>query len=58
MDWFTRNEHGFWCSVCGNLLKPDFHFDDEDEWDEFEDSLEDGGCDQCGAPDDIDPEAI
>lgn len=53
-DWWTRNEHGFWCNVCGNLLKSIFHFDTPDEADEYEPQ----GCDQCGAPDEIDPEAI
>lgn len=58
--WYTRNEQGFWCNVCGDVLKPDFHFDSDEEWDEFENELEDEsrGCRSCGAPDGIDPEAI
>lgn len=56
--WFSRNEQGFWCNVCGDILKPSFHFNDEDEWDEYQDELEDGQCRLCGAPDDINPEAI
>lgn len=55
-DWqfWTHNKYGFWCDVCGNLLKPSFHFDDPDEADEYEP----GACDQCGAPDEIDHEKI
>lgn len=58
LTWWTRNDHGFWCDFCGECLKPDFHFEYEDEWDEFEKDLEDGGCRACGAPDEFDPEAI
>lgn len=57
-EWWSRNEHGFWCNVCGDCLKPDFHFDSDDEWEEYQDELKDGQCRQCGAPDEIDPEAI
>jgi hypothetical protein len=49
-DWWTRNDDGFWCCVCGNLLKPAFH-DDADDYTPEQ-------CSQCGAPDEIDPEAI
>lgn len=58
--WFSRTDQGFWCNVCGEILKPDFHFDGPGEWDEYEDWLEsdEGYCRTCGAPDDIDPEAI
>lgn len=52
--WWTQNKDGFWCNFCGDLLKPAFHFDDPDEMDEYEPKR----CKQCGAPDDIDPEAI
>lgn len=59
MGWYSRNDQGFWCNVCGNHLKPAWHLDDDEEWEDFETELEDGlGCDQCGAPDDIDPDAI
>lgn len=58
LDWYTRNEDGFWCNICGNCLRPSFRFDDEYEWDEYEKELETSSCKQCGAPDDIDPEAI
>ncbi len=53
-QWWDRNKDGFWCGVCGELLKPAFHFNDEDEMDDYEP----GFCRQCGAPDEIDPEAI
>lgn len=56
--WWTRNDHGFWCNFCGECLKPDFHFDSDDEWDDFEKDLEDGNCRSCGAPDEFDPEAV
>ncbi|WP_298981493.1 hypothetical protein [uncultured Roseibium sp.] len=57
--WFSRTDQGFWCTFCGNLLKPDFHFHSGDEWDEYEAELENGvTCDQCGAPDEFDPEAL
>ncbi|WP_180897154.1 hypothetical protein [Martelella soudanensis] len=56
--WWTRNDHGFWCDFCGDCLKPDFHFDSEDEWDAFEKDIEDSNCRNCGAPDEFDPEAI
>jgi hypothetical protein len=54
IGWWTRNDDGFWCNVCGNCLKPSFHFESDDEADEFEPTH----CSQCGAPDEIDPEAI
>ncbi|MEQ8292522.1 MAG: hypothetical protein RIA08_09970 [Roseovarius sp.] len=58
--WFSRTEQGFWCDFCGDLLKPDFHFASEEEWEEYQEWLEgdEGHCRNCGAPDDIDPEAI
>lgn len=52
--WWTRNDDGFWCNVCGDLIKPEFHFDSDDEMDAFEPEC----CTACGAPDDIDPEAV
>lgn len=52
--WWTRNDDGFWCDVCGNCLKASHNFDSEDEADEYEPT----SCRQCGAPDEIDPEAI
>jgi hypothetical protein len=57
-QWFTRNEQGFWCDFCGEILKPSFHFDSDEDWDEFENELEKGGCDTCGAPDEFDHEMI
>ncbi len=54
--WWSRNNDGFWCNFCGNLLKPDFHFDDDDEWDEFEAELDDGRCcDKCDPPEEFSP---
>jgi len=58
MMWWTRNEDGFWCNFCGDLLKPSFHLECAEEWDEFEEDLEDGCCCKCGAPDDFDPDSI
>lgn len=54
--WFSRNEHGFWCDFCGECQKPDFHFDRDDEWDEYEAELEDTCCCNCGMPDDFCPD--
>lgn len=56
--WWTQNEHGFWCDFCGDNLKPSFHFDDDEEWDEYEADLHERTCPNCGAPDDFDPDAI
>lgn len=53
-SWLTRNEHGFWCNFCGNLLAAPWNFDSDEEADAFDPA----SCDQCGAPDEIDPEAI
>ncbi len=52
--WFTRNDDGFWCNFCGDLIKPMFHFECDAEADEYEPEQ----CKQCGAPDEIDPEKI
>lgn len=56
--WWTRNEDGFWCDVCGNLLAAKHQFgcgrQDKQDMDEYEPPF----CQQCGAPDEIDPEAI
>lgn len=51
--WYDTNEYGCWCTVCGNLLKAAFHCTPE-ELEEYEPEC----CRQCGAPDEIDPEAI
>ncbi|WP_170145733.1 hypothetical protein [Rhodoplanes elegans] len=53
MDWWSRNDDGVWCNVCGNLLKAAFHCTEE-ELDEYEPEQ----CRQCDAPDEIDPDAI
>lgn len=45
--WWSRNDDGFWCDVCGNLLKPQFHFDDGDEMEGYEPFV----CDRRGSHD-------
>lgn len=52
--WYTRNDDGFWCDFCGDLIKPMFHF----ECDEDADTYEPAECRNCGAPDDFDPDAL
>lgn len=56
--WWTRNDDGFWCDVCGNLLAAKHQFghgrQDKKDMEDYEPQ----NCDQCGAPDEIDPEAI
>mgnify|MGYP006979984862 CR=1 FL=1 len=56
--WWTRNDDGFWCDFCGEILKPSFHFHCDDEWDDYEADIEGSCCPHCGAPDEFDPEAI
>ncbi|MEW4459478.1 hypothetical protein AB1K42_15405 [Roseibium algicola] len=56
--WWTRNDDGFWCDFCGEILKPSFHFHCDDEWDDYESDIEGSCCPHCGAPDELDPEAI
>ena len=56
--WWTRNEHGFWCSFCGENLMPSSHFDDDEERDEYEAKLDERNCPNCGAPDEFDPDKI
>jgi hypothetical protein len=58
MDWWTKNRHGFWCNFCGALLSPAHHFDIQNEWDHYENSLANKNCPECGAPDEFDPEAF
>lgn len=40
MTWAIPNEHGMWCSCCGELLSRDPEYDPGDN------------CPTCGAPDD------
>ena len=58
MHWFTLNKDGFWCNVCGEHLKSDWDFECEEEMHEYVDKMEDQSCQNCGAPDDINPDAI
>lgn len=53
MGWFSKNDQGLWCNFCGEHLATEHELDDEVKID-----LEDGNCNNCGAPDDIDPDAI
>ena len=52
--WWSRNEHGFWCNVCGDQIKAPHQFEDDEDMDDYEPEC----CRNCGAPDEIDPEAI
>jgi len=54
VDWWSKNDDGVWCNVCGNCLKASFNFDSEDDFAAYEPT----DCRQCSAPDEIDPEAI
>ena len=40
-NWAETNQHGVWCTVCGELLSRDTEYIAGDE------------CPTCGAPDDI-----
>lgn len=53
-QWWDRNESGIWCSVCGAHLMAPHNFETEEEMHDYEPEH----CDQCGAPDDIDEDAI
>ena len=48
--WYSRNKFGMWCLVCGNHLRTPSELDENYDPPEC--------CDQCGAPDEIDPEKI
>lgn len=40
MTWAVTNEHGVWCSCCGELLSRDCEY------------IAGDNCPTCGAPDD------
>lgn len=48
---WDQNEHGLWCPVCGNHIAAIWNL--EEEGYEPPDA-----CNQCGFPDEIDPDAI
>jgi len=58
IQWWSRNDQGFWCDFCGDCLKPSFHFDSDEDADEFESGLGQGNCRNCGAPDAFDMEFL
>jgi hypothetical protein len=41
-DYFSHNEHGYWCDNCGCLVKRTMLSDDHEEIPEF--------CPDCGFP--------
>lgn len=48
--WLTQNVHGLWCNICGECLAVPRDIDETFQAPEC--------CKNCGAPDEIDPEAI
>ena len=50
MAWYSWNEDGFWCDFCGELLRAEHQFEDDQEWEDYEKQLEDGECPYCGVP--------
>lgn len=53
-SFYTRNEHGIWCNFCGFLIAVPHQFNDDVEYESHEPDC----CDECGAPDEINPDAF
>ena len=56
--WWSQTSQGYWCNFCGDLLKPEFHFESDEDREEYESALEDSNCPACGAPDEFVPDAF
>ena len=46
---YLRVSDGFWCNVCGNLLKSADDLHGQREWDQFEAKIVLDGCPCCDA---------
>lgn len=51
MTWFSRNDDGYWCDYCGELLLLCHHQYDDDE---DQEQIEITSCPKCGAPEFMD----